>query len=78
MATQGNARRRLVPAAFWLDWAPIILLGLTAALCAVWSLGDSVVAGRPQPAAAMETRQLVPRENTARVPAPPARTTGAY
>lgn len=56
-----GARANRFGAAFWFDWAPMLVLGLVIALTAAWSVAGSVTAGAPAPVVMVQAKVPAPR-----------------
>lgn len=63
--TASSPRRRQNGRTFWMDWAPMILLGLMIALSSIQLIGSSLQAGASGSAVATTTVQPVGRADAA-------------
>lgn len=55
---------------FWVDWAPMIVLGLIVAFSSAWSVAGSVTGGYPAPVVVAQAKGHAPKAK----PLLPART----
>lgn len=66
--TVPRGRRHAGTVSRWLDWAPMIVLGLSAAFCGIQKIGVSVMPYRPAAQIYVQAQQPVNHNITAKAP----------